>query len=61
MAPGGGGPLQEEEAVPLASRHSAAGFVELLECPTPVLGGLLELGVLFYQLVKLLPKHLIGV
>jgi hypothetical protein len=37
------------------------GLVELLEGPAFVFSCLFELGVLFYQPVKLLPKDLIGV
>ena len=52
-------PLQGQASRP--HPPSAVGLVELLEGPALVLSCLLELGVLFHQLVKLLPEDLIGV
>lgn len=43
------------------SPRSVVGLVELLESPALILSCLLELGILFYQPVKLIPKDFIGV
>lgn len=69
MASGGGGPISRKRRRqhPCSSRASwpcqcsAVGLAELLEGPALVLSCLLELGILFYQPVELLPEDLIGV
>lgn len=61
LAGGGGGSTGAEVHLQTpTSQRSAAGLVKLLEGPALVLSCLLELSVLFYQPVKLLPKDLIG-
>lgn len=63
VASGGGSPFQQEdkEMVPLQATPpgftTSVGLVELLEGPVACSQSLLELGVLFHQLVKLLPER----